>query len=327
MDTYYIEKLELIIQEYNQDGIQLRKRIKELIENYKSEKISITSHELTELLPDLMIYKDTIEGEHEDYIKTGITTIDGYIPGFPRGGLVIIGGRPGMGKTFMLSQLAYHMSKKHQSLFVSLEHSANFMCAKFLSYTSQISSTKIRKARKTSAMLLKLQEGADKLGELKLRITQLKQLTIVGLIGYIKDEIKKHQTEVIFIDNFQLAWTPLFQEFFPETVDQIYHELKNLAIETKVCVVIGSQISREVEKRGGCKVPLMSDLYGTGTLEEVADMIFFVYRPKVYGLFDERGENLLTFNLQKNIHGRLVEFLFYHNQNFTKIEHFGEVYC
>jgi replicative DNA helicase len=219
-------------------------------------------------------------------IETGFERLDKLTGGFRLGELVVLGGRPSMGKTQFLVNLAAHISRTLPVLYVSFDLPVSQLSIRFISAVSGIPAHNI--------LLGDLDDTQKKtLATIGNHFTARQVLVsedCYGSIETLKELCEKHTEEngvhVIVVDYLQmLSSHGKYRHFNRESeVSHICRELKNIAKENKVCIIASSQLNRSAELRGGSKCPQLSDLRESGAIEQAADKIMFIHRPDYYGI-------------------------------------------
>jgi len=224
-------------------------------------------------------------------IPTGFTDLDQLLGGFHKTDLLILAGRPSMGKTALATNIAFKMvktrsmddeNKKNVVGFFSLEMSAEQLATRILAEDSSISSEKIRRGQLNSNDLQKIVKSSQTLGDLSLYIDDSPNLSISALRTRARRLKRKHGLDAIIIDYLQLIRPSLAR---PDNrvleIAEMTRNLKALAKELDMPVLCLSQLSRQVEQRDD-KRPQLSDLRESGAIEQDADVVMFIYREEYY---------------------------------------------
>lgn len=232
-------------------------------------------------------------------IPTGFTALDRVTSGWQKSDLVIFAARPGMGKTaFVVSAMrnAAVDFKKPVAIF-SLEMSNIQLVNRLISAEAELESDKIKKGNLEDYEWEQLIHKTAKLSEAPIFIDDTPALTILELRAKARKLVAQHGVELIIIDYLQLmsgdttksGGGPGNRE---QEIASISRSLKNIAKELNIPIIALSQLSRAVEVRGGDKRPQLSDLRESGSIEQDADMVLFLYRPEYYGInADEEGNS------------------------------------
>lgn len=229
---------------------------------------------------------------------TGLEVIDRKTSGLHNSDLVILAGRPGMGKTSLATNIAFNCAEEHlkwQSdggefqygapvAFFSLEMSADQLATRILAEQAEISSESLRSGKLTRDEFQKLSFASQRLAELPLYIDDTPALTIAALRTRARRMKRKHDIGLIVVDYLQLLQgSGRANDNRVNEISEISRGLKTLAKELSVPVIALSQLSRAVEQRED-KRPQLSDLRESGSIEQDADMVWFIYRGDYYHL-------------------------------------------
>ncbi|MBQ7567808.1 replicative DNA helicase [bacterium] len=268
---------------------------------------------------DLMPLRDSIftveEHLRESYdqhqtvtgVPTGFEEIDLITSGFQPSNLIVIGARPSMGKTAFALSLALRVAVKAKRGAVavfSLEMSREEICQRLLCSMAQVNNVDIRNGDVRDGDWQRIANAADELGKAPIYIDEQSSTTVLEMKSKLRRLKKKEESELglsgqkglamVIIDYLQLihggtskngsAGSNRVQE-----LSEITRQLKGLAKELKVPVVALSQLSRNLENRQD-KRPIMADLRESGSIEQDADLIMFLYRDKYYNPQSEAGD-------------------------------------
>ena len=227
-----------------------------------------------------------IEQMHETTTLPGIETqfydLDAMTSGLQPSDLVIIAGRPSMGKTSFALNIAYNIARQNLPVAVfSLEMSKEQLTQRLLSSETHIESNRIRSARLSQNDLEKVFNGLDKLLKLPIYIDDTPNLTVSQMRSQVRrlQTEKKGQIGLVLIDYLQLMGEGGDNRV--QELSKITRSLKALAREIHAPVIALSQLSRAVESRNN-KRPMMSDLRESGALEQDSDLIMMLYRDEYY---------------------------------------------
>jgi len=222
-------------------------------------------------------------------VPTGLTDLDEKLGGLHKSDLVIIAGRPSMGKTALATNIAYHAAKKiHENnekssiAFFSLEMSSEQLSTRILSEQSRIKSNDIRRGKATEEELNRYIETSRDIYELPLYIDETPAIAISTLSNRARRIKRLFGLNLIIVDYIQLMRTSSTRyDGRVQEISEITQGLKALAKELSVPVLALSQLSRAVEQRDD-KIPQLSDLRESGSIEQDADVVMFVYREEYY---------------------------------------------
>ena len=221
-------------------------------------------------------------------VPTGLTELDNRLGGLHKSDLVIIAGRPSMGKTALATNIAFNAAKKIQEdnkescvAFFSLEMSSEQLSTRIIAEQSRIKSNDIRRGKISEEQFDKFIETSKNISELPLYIDETPAITIAALSNRARRIKRLFGLDLIVIDYIQLMRANLAREGRVQEISEITQGLKALAKELSVPVLALSQLSRAVEARDD-KKPLLSDLRESGSIEQDADVVMFVYREAYY---------------------------------------------
>ena len=228
---------------------------------------------------------EDLENQNKTFFKTGFEDLD-CILGIQekKGALITIGARPAMGKTtFMLSIMENILLKNKRCLYFSLEMSKEQVITRLLFQIAEISFIKSKMNNMNEKDWEKLSDAMNNLLMWDLKIDDNSILKTEE----IETAIKEQQPDVVFIDYLQLMDGKRKQDRCTQ-IEEIIKDLKRIAKENGVVIIIASQLSRAVENRYD-KRPLLSDLRDSGSIENLSDVVIFLYRDEYYN-FRENDE-------------------------------------
>ena len=221
-------------------------------------------------------------------VPTGLRDLDDRLGGLHKSDLVIIAGRPSMGKTALATNIAFNAAQKLQEsgkkssvAFFSLEMSSEQLSTRILAEQSRIKSNDIRRGRISEEQFDKFIETSKNISELPLFIDETPAISIAALSNRARRIKRIHNLDLIVIDYIQLMRAVNTKDGRVQEISEITQGLKALAKELSVPVLALSQLSRAVEQRDD-KKPQLSDLRESGSIEQDADVVMFVYREAYY---------------------------------------------
>lgn len=230
-------------------------------------------------------------------ISTGLRDLDKKMGGLNKSDLIILAGRPSMGKTSLATNIAYNIAKAYQSGtrpdgsvgavkggvvgFFSLEMSAEQLAARILSEAAEVPSENIRKGDMPETDFRRFVEAAKSLEKAPLYIDDTPALPISQLAARARRLKRTHGLDVLVIDYLQLVRPASAKDSRVNEVSEITQGLKAIAKELEIPVIALSQLSRQVESRED-KRPQLSDLRESGSIEQDADIVMFVFREEYY---------------------------------------------
>ena len=222
-------------------------------------------------------------------VPTGLTDLDSRLGGLHKQDLVIIAGRPSMGKTALATNIAFHAAKnikkkesKSTVAFFSLEMSSEQLSTRILSEQSKIRSNDIRRGKVSEKEMEQFIETAKNIYDLPLFIDETPAITIAAISNRSRRIKRLFGLELIIVDYIQLMRSGSGKyDGRVQEISEITQGLKALAKELDVPVLALSQLSRAVEQRDD-KKPQLADLRESGSIEQDADVVMFVYRAAYY---------------------------------------------
>lgn len=225
------------------------------------------------------------------YCASGFDSLDKRIIGFHNGDLIVIASRPSMGKTSLALNIALHNAKlEKRVLYYSLDMRKKELSNRLLSAETNIPLQNIRKSDLDDKQLIKVQEAAKTLQSLPLSIEYIKEFSVTKLNRFYTASLKGDNTlpaDMIIIDNLQMIESSTNDEQNrTEVVSSIVRELKSLAIELDIPIILLSGVTRAVESRIE-KRPKLSDIGESYCIEHLADLILFLYRDDIYRMQEE----------------------------------------
>ena len=233
------------------------------------------------------------KGEYNG-VRSGFTDIDSITLGWQPSDLIIIAARPSMGKTAFVLTMARNMAIEFKTpvAFFSLEMSSVQLMNRLIVAETQLNSKDLRTGNLSPEQWTHLEASTVELGRAPLYIDDTPALSVYEFRSKARRLKTQHEVAIIIIDYLQLmtAATAETRGNREQEVSLISRTLKAIAKELNVPIIALSQLSRNVENRGGSKRPQLSDLRESGAIEQDADVVAFIHRPEYYGLLsDENG--------------------------------------
>ncbi len=222
-------------------------------------------------------------------VPTGLRDLDDRLGGLHQSDLIIIAGRPSMGKTALATNIAFNAAKKLQNenkkssiAFFSLEMSSEQLSTRILAEQSRITSHNIRRGKISDEEFDKFIETSKTISELPLFIDETPAISIAALSNRARRIKRLHGLDMIVVDYIQLMRATINnKDGRVQEISEITQGLKAIAKELSIPVLALSQLSRAVELRDQ-KKPQLSDLRESGSIEQDADVVMFVYRESYY---------------------------------------------
>jgi replicative DNA helicase len=276
-------------------------------------------------------------------VPTGLRDLDDKLGGLHQSDLIIIAGRPSMGKTSLATNIAFNAAQKLQDsgkkssiAFFSLEMSSEQLSTRIISEQARISSNDIRRGRISDEQFDKFLETSKNIAELPLYIDETPAISIAAMSNRARRIKRLFGLDMVVVDYIQLMrGTTYNKDGRVQEISQITQGLKAIAKELRVPVVALSQLSRQVEQRDDHK-PQLSDLRESGSIEQDADVVMFVYREGYYLQRKEPREatvehaewqakmnevaHLAQIIIQKQRHGPIGNVTLEFEERFTKFK-------
>lgn len=259
-------------------------------------------------------------------LSTGFLDLDKMTSGLQRTDLVIIAGRPSMGKTALCLTLAQNAALKSNAIVAvfSLEMSKEQLVTRMLSSEARLDASRFRNGQLIQAEWDRLAQAIGSLAEARIYIDDTPGITALEIRAKCRRLVAEEKSlDLIVVDYLQLMGGGRRTESRQQEVSQISRELKSLAKELGVPVVALSQLSRAPEARKPPK-PMMSDLRESGSIEQDADIVGFIYREDYYNKTDE-NQGLAELIISKHRNGPTGTVKLAFIKEFTRFEnYFGE---
>ena len=239
-------------------------------------------------------------------ISTGLTDMDKKLGGLHKSDLLILAARPSMGKTSLATNIAFNIAKAYRNGqtpdgnegavdggvvgFFSLEMSAEQLAARVLSEAAEVPSEQIRRGDMTEGEFRRFVDAAKTLEACPLFIDDTPALPISQLAARARRLKREHGLDVLIVDYLQLVRPATAKDSRVNEVSEITQGLKAIAKELDIPVVALSQLSRQVENRED-KRPQLSDLRESGSIEQDADVVMFIFREEYYKEREKPGDH------------------------------------
>jgi len=277
--------LEKILNDFEKKSFQLTN---ELIEEKKLTTAELFSNIFLELKEKAL--KPELPG-----LASGFCDLDSLTQGFQKSDLIILAGRPSMGKTAFVLNIAENVLKKYKIpiLFFSLEMSKEQLIYRLLSNETGISQTRLKIGNLYKEDWHELRKSIQNYSRLPFFIDDKANLTTQDIRSKLKQILfEQNKVGLIIIDYLQLLInSKLKTENRVQELSQITRSLKNLAKEFQIPIITLSQLSRNVENRIN-KRPVLSDLRESGSIEQDADLVLMLYRENYYNSISEKNEKI-----------------------------------
>ena len=322
---------ELISNPQGQDGASLLDKAESMIFalNDETNQNDQNLQSMRELIPSTMDRLHELSNKSGGLIgsSTGYKDLDNKLQGLQNGDLIVVAGRPSMGKTSLAMNVAENVLLDSESngsvLIFSLEMPGESLTTRLLSGMTKLNQQNVRSGMLKDDELRILFQQSEKLKNLPLWIDDSSILSPMELRAKARRlaRTEKDGLSLIVVDYLQLMQLPLSSENRVNQISEISRSLKSLAKELNVPVIALSQLNRAVENRPN-KRPIMADLRDSGAIEPDADVILFIYRDEVYNEDSEHGNKAeIIIGKQRNGPIGTVNLTFL--KEFTRFENFS----
>ena len=321
----------------------------ELFELSNDDEINSGPRVFEDILTNTLDYAEKAFKKSEEVIglRTGLVDFDKKIGGLHKYDLIIVAGRPSMGRTAFATNMAYNIAseikeskEKKNVLFFSLEMSSEQLATRIISEIAGLSSENIRTGNLSKTDFNKLIKGGESLKNLNLFIDDTPALSIASIRTRSRRLKRKFGLDLIVLDYLQLLSSETrYNDSRVQEISEITRGLKAIAKELNVPVIALSQLSRKVEDREE-KRPQLADLRESGSIEQDADLVVFLYREEYYLARTEPQEgtdkheiwtskmekvhNIAEAIIAKNRHGPISKVKLHFNPAITKFSDLAE---
>ena len=260
-------------------------------------------------------------------ISSGFKKLDELTAGFQKGELIIIAGRPSMGKTALALNIAEHtaLADNNSVAVFSLEMSSEQLAFRLISSLGRVNQTSLKTGKLRDQDWDRIDGAILQMKDMPIYIDDTPSLTPVELRARARRIQREKGLSLIVVDYLQLMQVPGSKENRATEISEISRNLKALARELKIPIIALSQLNRSVEQRGG-EIPRMSDLRDSGAIEQDADLIAFIYRHDVSDPdnVDRKGQAEISLAKQRN--GPTGKFKLTFLGDYTKFENYIQGY-
>lgn len=332
-DRYYARALTLAAQTIINDVTENKRSADDLLN--KAEQ-SIYEIRQGNTLSDLKHIKEVIELEtydrlgklsdpetKNDYIgiPSGISQLDKMITGLNKSDLIILGARPGMGKTSFALNIARNVALETDKTvcFFSLEMTRDQIAQRLLSNEASIKSEKLRTGELSSDEWTRLAVAGEHLSKADIFIDESSNITVPEMKAKL---LRLKKVDLVIVDYLGLMHSAKNTDNRVQEISEITRSLKIMAKELKVPVIACAQLSRGTEAKGKSHIPALSDLRDSGSIEQDADIVLFLYRESYYenekGEGEETDPNKSQCIVAKNRHGETGTIDLYWDGQYTR---------
>ena len=259
-------------------------------------------------------------------LSSGFKAVDGLTQGLQKEDLIVIAGRPSMGKTSLAMNIAENVAKNEEGCVAvfSLEMSSQSLTSRMMASMAGISQSNVKSANLTDRQWEKIAKQSARMKEFNLFVDDTPNISPVEIRAKCRRLAKQFRSaggvSLVVVDYIQLMQMPGRNENRVNELSDISRSLKYLAKEVEAPVLVLSQLNRGVEQRPN-KRPQMSDLRDSGAIEQDADLIFMLYRDFVYNK-NEEWKNVAELNLVKHRNGPTKRVLLSFRDELTR---FGDL--
>jgi replicative DNA helicase len=260
-------------------------------------------------------------------MRTGFKQLDSMTSGLQKGDLLILAARPSMGKTSLALNLAYNAATQSPTrtnpkggsgvAMFSLEMGKEQLALRMLCSATGFNLHNVRRGKLRPEDWTRLTRACDQLSRAPIFIDDTPGLTVLEMKSKARRLQQQHGIDLVIIDYMQLMTGSLRAENRQQEISQISRSLKAMAKDLDVPVLALSQLSRAVESRSDHK-PMLSDLRESGSIEQDADVVMFIYREEYYHPDDEDARNKATVIIGKQRNGPTGEFDLHFHKEFTR---------
>jgi len=341
VDKALLRRLILAAQQIGRDAVSGRDEVREILDRAESKIFALCDRKMRKDIHRLRdLTTPTIEElerlhklkTHITGMPTGLTDLDEMTGGFQAGELIVVAGRPSMGKTALCLNIADYVAIEHKSAvaFFSLEMSKEQLVQRMLCSRARMNLKALRTGFFPQEKWSSLTRAAGKLHGAPVWIDDTPALSVLELKAKARRIRAETDLKLVVVDYLQLMRGPDGVENRQQEVSQITRSLKALAKELALPIIVLSQLSRAPEQRGPKGIPMLSDLRESGAIEQDADVVMFVYRESFYSPSDD-NKNKAIIKVAKQRNGPtgdievsfLREFATFGNATDLPQEYFG----
>ncbi|MBR3149469.1 MAG: replicative DNA helicase [Eubacterium sp.] len=303
------------------------------IYDIRQGKTSIGPEKLSAVIDNVYNKFKELTGENKEKFKgipTGFGLLDKYITGLNKSDFILIGARPAMGKTSFALNLAQNISiaSGRKCVFFSLEMTKEQLAERLLASQAGVSSQKFRTGEMTDDEWIRIGNVAGQLANVELYLDDTSNITVPE----IKSRVRRlNGVDCVMIDYLGLVSSATRKENRVQEVSEITRNLKMMAKDLNIPVICCAQLSRGTEGRGKSHRPQLSDLRESGSIEQDADIVMFLYREDYYrnevdaDKQDEIDDSLTELIVAKNRHGQTGTIELSFDKEFTRFRSIDNV--
>ena len=332
IEKYYVRSLILASRDIIHDATQGDKEASDLLDLAEQKIYDIRQNKSVEGLTSL---REIIVGEvldtldklkSEEYkseyegIKCGISPVDSVTTGFHKADLVILGARPGMGKTSMALNFARNMAMDGKTVcFFSLEMTREQVASRLISNEASIPSEKMRTGDLSDEEWKRLIQASERLVKLPIYIDETSTITVPEMKARLR---RQDKVDVVIVDYLGIMHAAKDHKGNRVLeISEITRNLKTMGKELGIPVIACAQLNRGTEQKGKSHIPALSDLRDSGSIEQDADIVMFIYRNAYYDDTEDPenvNPNEAWLKVAKNRHGRQADIKLHWDGEFTR---------
>ncbi len=254
-------------------------------------------------------------------MPTGFNDLDGLLGGFQKSDLIVFAGRPGMGKTSWILSVALNVARRGRRVAIfTMEMGVEQMVQRLISMETGINVGQLRQADISAREHTRLTEAIGRISNLPIFIDDTPSISPVEMRTKCRRLQHEYGLDIVMVDYMQLMSAGrAYENNRVQEISYISRSLKELARELNVTVLSTAQLSRAVEQRQD-KRPQLSDLRESGTIEQDADAVLFLYRDEVYNPETSEFPNQADVLLSKHRHGPIGSVQLYFEKSYTRFK-------
>jgi len=266
----------------------------------------------TVVMDTMQSIDDYLERRIDDGIPSGIKPLDHFITGFKKGDIYYLGARPSIGKSAFALQIVKGLAEQNKKIaFFSLEMSKNEIGKRLLVNESRVHMNIIKERKVDTELHQKMNNAANKLIKYNVSVSDKGGQTVEAILTKARRHKKKFGLDIIFIDHFHILESSIKGQSMNEKATHNSRMLKYIAKELEIPIVCLVQLNRKLEERPKLqRMPIMSDIRDSGSLEQDADVIMFMNRDDYWfkDELDYEPDNLADIKIAKNRNGETGRF-------------------
>lgn len=226
---------------------------------------------------------ESIENDHENTLSTGFANLDEQFGGIAQGNVVVIGGRPAMGKTQFAVNLITNVYHAHACLYFSLAQSIKDVTARFIACETGIEAHRLQRLEVSSQEHELIKTTHNNFEKAKLWISEVGHQNLDAILATTKAQVNENQIKLVVIDDLQAIISSKTKSKMDTQISEVLQQLKQMATALNIVIVVLSQLSRDVEKRP-LHIPKLSDFMERNSALAGVDKVWLLYRPAYYGI-------------------------------------------